>query len=502
MKSLQAIRAITGVLLCGAGLWLALPTPYRERTYIFNADSCRLQTTIVEKLGAATQGSVILFHGISANKKIMSYLARGFAEQRLRVFVPDLPGHGRTPGPFSGARAEQCGEGLLRELLSRGAVNADRTILAGHSMGGAIAERIASRVQVAGLIAISPAPMQAAHGVTGEKLLFRNPPDLAKNSLVMVGSLELESMRGNAADLVASQGDATASYMEIRGASHVSILFSGAAMRSAQEWTAHVLHLSPTGRLPSHLPVIGALGGFVGILLIAGPFLHELGGKNKNEETHPASAAISMPRLFLEFAAVSVLLVILLRFWIPLKSIGLFQGDYLASFLLLLGCALVAAHWSSLRTALTNTSLHLLGAGFTGVVLLLLATAWFDLTFYEAWLTAAKWARFPFLLAALVPYHVAEETVLGPAESGKKLRRLALALTLRLISWGALMTGVLILHNGEILMGLLSLYMAVFNLVQRSGMDIVRTETGSAAATAVFGAILLAGFCLVIFPLT
>ena len=64
------------------------------------------------------------------------------------------------------------------------------------------------------------------------------------------------------------------------------------------------------------------------------------------------------------------------------------------------------------------------------------------------------------------------------------------------------MTGVLILHNGEILMGLLSLYMAVFNLIQRSGMDIVRTETGSATSAALFGAILLAGFCLVIFPLT
>ena len=34
----------------------------------------------------------MLFHGLSANKKIMAYLARGFASQNLRVFVPDLPG--------------------------------------------------------------------------------------------------------------------------------------------------------------------------------------------------------------------------------------------------------------------------------------------------------------------------------------------------------------------------------------------------------------------------
>src|SRR5258708_1791798 len=197
MKSRQAMRALAGVLLCGAGLWLALPSPYRERTFLIDAGGCRLETTIVEKQEGGSQGSVLLFHGISANKKIMSYLARGFAEQGLRVYVPDLPGHGRTPGPFSPARAEQCGEAILRELLARGMIDARSTILAGHSMGGAIAERLASRFPVAGLIALSPAPMRAAHGVTADKLLFSDPPALPPNSLVMVGSLELESMRTN-----------------------------------------------------------------------------------------------------------------------------------------------------------------------------------------------------------------------------------------------------------------------------------------------------------------
>src|SRR5712692_5630890 len=313
MKSRQAMRALAGILLCGLGLWLALPTPYRERTYIFKAEGCRLETTIVEKHVGGGQGSVLFFHGISANKKIMLYFARGFAEQGLRVYVPDLPGHGRTPGPFSPARVEQCGETLLRELLARGMINADRTILAGHSMGGAIAERIAARVPVAGLIVVSPAPMRAAHGVTPEKLLFRDPPILPPHSLVMVGSLELESMRGNAADLVASHGEETAKFLEIPAASHVSILFSRAAMRASQEWSARLLHLPSTAGLPSHRPLLGALGGFLGILLIAGPFLREAAGKNGSEEIAPTGAHISVPRLFLEFAAGSLLIVLVLR---------------------------------------------------------------------------------------------------------------------------------------------------------------------------------------------
>src|SRR5258708_22676210 len=215
MKSRQAMRALAGVLLCGVGLWLAVAMPYRERTYIFNADGCRLETTIVEKQLGGGQGSVLLFHGISANKKIMSYFARGFAEQGLRVYVPDFPGHGRTAGPFSPARAEQCGEAILRELLARGMISADRTILAGHSMGGAIAERIAARVPVAGLIAISPAPMRPAHGLPAEQLLFSDPPELPPHSLVVAGSLHLESLRGNAACLRTARNDGTASYTEI-----------------------------------------------------------------------------------------------------------------------------------------------------------------------------------------------------------------------------------------------------------------------------------------------
>src|SRR6267143_1850852 len=502
MKSRQIVRAIAGVLLCAAGLWLALPTPYRERTFLIDAAGCRLETTIVEKQEGGSQGSVLLFHGISANKKIMSYLARGFAEQGLRAYVPYLPGHGRTPGPFSPARAEQCGEALHHELLARGMIVANRTILAGHSMGGAIAERIAARVPVAGLIAISPAPMRAAHGLTAEKLLFSDPPELPPHSLVLAGSLELESMRGNAADLVTARYDATASYVEIRGATHVSVLFSGAAMRSSQEWAARVMNLPPTVTFPSHRPLVGALAGFVGIILIAGPFLREVFGKNRSEENIVAGHVARAARRLLEFAAGSVLSVLILRYWIPLKAIGLFQGDYFAGVSLLIGAMLIVMHWNGVRSALSSFRRHMLAAAFAGIVLFLLVTAWFDLTFYAAWLTGAKWMRFPFLLIAFFPYLLAEETVLGPAQHGKRLRRLVLALTLRLITWGAMMGGVIFLHNGEILIGLLAVYLGVFNFIQRRGMDLVRTETGSAAATALFGAILLAGFCLVIFPLT
>src|SRR6516164_7779879 len=106
MKLGNGFRAIAGILLCAGGLLYSLPTPYHERAFQIHASGCELVTTIVEPPNGVAQGSVVLFHGLSSNRKIMLYTARAFAEQGLRVYVPDLPGHGRTAGPFSPARAE------------------------------------------------------------------------------------------------------------------------------------------------------------------------------------------------------------------------------------------------------------------------------------------------------------------------------------------------------------------------------------------------------------
>ena len=134
--------------------------------------------------------------------------------------------------------------------------------------------------------------------------------------------------------------------------------------------------------------------------------------------------------------------------------------------------------------------------------LFLLFSAWLELPLYESWLTPAKWLRFPFLFLAFLPYHIAEEICLGPSENKSTRLRFAAGLSLRAVAWAALALGVMYLHSGEILMVLLLPYFVLLHLLQRRGMDLVRQETGSAAAAAVFGAILLTGFCLVIFPVT
>ena len=507
MKSRKSARALAGIFLVAVGFWLAFPKSYREKTYLILAAGCRLETTIFEKKDGASQGTVLLLPGLVANKKVMAFLAGGFAEQNLRVYVPDLPGHGHSPGPFSPQHAEECAEALLSGLIARGMVNPDRTIVAGHSMGAAIALRVGAKIPVAGVVAISPAPMRAAHGVQPEMLLYSDPGPMPQRFVVLNGSLEPESMRANAADLVAPGKDQAAQYVVIPRATHASLIFDRNLVRTFQKWTAKTLQLSDSSGMPSMRHVYGAIAGFIGLLLLANPFLRELTGKKRNaaEETNEkpeTGNSVPWPRMLLEFALGAILIFVLLRYWSPLRSIHLFEGDYLGGFLLLLGVALLLLRWSSLREQLLFWKSGLLPAFFAGLILVLLFTAWLELSLYEAWLTPAKWLRFAFLFLAFLPYHFAEEIYLGPAAAKTAWKRFAAGLSLRAVGWAVLAFAVLYLHSGEILMVLLLPYFILLFSLQRRGMDIVQQETSSALAAAVFGAILLAGFCLVIFPVT
>ncbi|HEX8879687.1 MAG TPA: alpha/beta fold hydrolase, partial [Candidatus Acidoferrum sp.] len=389
-------RAIAGILLIGTGFLLAVRKPYSQRTYRIPAGGCRLETTIFDKKDARPQGTVVLFPGLVANKKVMAFLAGGFAEQNLRVYVPDLPGHGHSPGPFSPERAQDCAEALVSGLVSRGMANPDRTILAGHSMGAAVSLRVAGKVPVAGVVAISPAPMRAAHGVRPEMLLYPDPGPMPQRFLVLSGGLEPESMRGNARDLVASATNDVAQYLVIRGATHASLLFSRPAVRVFQDWTARTLDLQGTPGTPSLGGLYGALAGFAGLLLLASPFLREITGTKEAGEKEAATGnSFAWSRLLPEFALGAIVVVLLLRFWNPVHAIRLYEGDYLASFLLILGIVLASLHWKSLREQFSRWKSGLLVAVFAALILFLLFSAWLELSIYEAWLTPPKWARFP-----------------------------------------------------------------------------------------------------------
>jgi Alpha/beta hydrolase family len=475
---------------------------YSEQRYVVDAASCRMDLLMVSRtdlLARPDTGSVVLLHGLSANKIIMQYLARAFAELGVRVYVPDLPGHGRSPGLFTPEQAETCTASLLRGLAARGMIQPERTILVGHSMGGAIALRLANGFRPAGVIAISPAPMIPAHGVIHENLLFHTLPILTPNTRIFVGQLEVPGIRENAADLAAHNPGAPAEFSEVPGNSHVSMLFSPTVARESQKWVGRLLSLPDTAALPSRANLFGCLLGIVGLLLIAGPFLREMMG---NKQLPDVEADHSVPRLrgALEVALLSVFALHILHYWQPLRMIHLFEGDYLASFFLMVGVGLIVLHMKVALHSFRSSTAVVLGSFFAALLLHFLITGWFELTATGSWLTVKRWERFPLFFLAAFVFFYGLELLAGPVENWRS--RYFFWILLVMLSWLALAAGVLYLKTGEVLLVLLSPYFALQYLLSGLGIQLVRRESGSPTAAALFGAILLAGFCLVLFPLS
>jgi len=502
-KKKQGFQAAAGILclLVGGLLTFHASRRYTERRYIVDAASCQMNLLVVKRADMREKpeaGSVVLFHGIAANRVIMQYLARSFAELGLSVFVPDLPGHGRSPGPFTPERAEACSASLVRGLAARGMIAPDRTILAGHSMGGAIAMRIAANFRPAGVIAISPAPMQPTHGVIPENLLFHDLPRMVANTRILAGQFEPKGIRDNAADLAANSGPAV-QFTMVPLNSHVSMLFSPTVARESQTWASRVLSLQSDAPLPSRTNFLGCLLGLAGLLLLSGPFVREMTGKELREES---GAVKQVARLHgaLEVAILSAFAVYLLHIWQPLRVLHLFEGDYLASFFFIVGVAVLLLHHQEARRQFLAPPGLFFGAAIAAFLLHLLVTGWFELTATGAWLTLQRWERFPLFFLAAFLFLYAVELLAGPAASSRS--RYWFWLSLIALTWLGLAFGVLYLKSGEILLVLLSPYFALQLLFSGLGAQLVRRQTGSATAAALFGAILLAGFCLVLFPVS
>ena len=87
----------------------------------------------------------------------MTYLGEDLAGHGLRAYLFDLPGHGDNQDAFTFPRTLQCATAAVESLIRAGKIDPRTTIFVGHSMGGAIAIRMADREPVLATIAISPA---------------------------------------------------------------------------------------------------------------------------------------------------------------------------------------------------------------------------------------------------------------------------------------------------------------------------------------------------------
>ena len=362
---------------------------------------------------------------------------------------------------------------------------------------------LASTHPVAGVLALSPAPLIKAPGVEQEILFFPLLSQPPPHSLFLSAQFDPVALRNSAAALAAvAPPSSPAELLVVPASTHASLIFDATALRLSLDWTARLLSLPLPPTLPSAPAILGSNLGLLGLLLLAGVLLKVVLRSLLSDPPAPALPSLSYSRFYLSVALASALAVLLLTFGVPLRFLHIFTADYLASFSLLTALLFFAGNPSSARALFRFPARPFALALTLGLATTFLFFLWFRFSFTTTWLDLPRLARLLPLSLALFPFLALEESLLHSARRRSYARRLAESLAVRLLAWLALAFAVYHLHSAQVLLVLMAPFFVLFSIFQRLAMDLFRRASSSPAAAAFFGAILAAGFLVLILPLT
>jgi pimeloyl-ACP methyl ester carboxylesterase len=516
MKLWRTLLAIggAGCLLLGTQWVRRAELPKQD--LVIDAGGCRVPATLLyPPAGVTPAGTVVLLHGLSANRRLMMYLAEDFAGHGLRTYAFDLPGHGDNTEAFSFSRAQKCATLAVDSLVRAGKIDPKTNTLVGHSMGAAIAIRMADLEPMNATIAISPAPMESSGRMPSNLLVFSASADLAP--------LKREAAQLSAAaqgDRIAPDDFAQKRAFELKSlpySTHTSLVSDRRVAHHSEQWIMQSLFPqidSKTLTLNLDLGtyetygngrrrLAGAILGLVGILLIfpvacaiaaklSGPALVESPG------TKP-----SVQLALVEFLVCSLIGVLILTLGNPLSFLHLYSGSYLASLLLIVGLLMHVLNFGFLMEYARFDARKSICAAILGVGTILAVGGWMNWQIDDAWLNFPRWLRFAGILPVAWIFCFAEEIALGAVGRGwNRALRFGFFGLLRAELFIACLLGFYVLANGQVLLVLLFVFFVLFSLLQRLATDAFRAHTGSAEGAALFGAILTAWFVSVVFPLT
>jgi pimeloyl-ACP methyl ester carboxylesterase len=516
MKRWEVALAIAGVVCLILGARWIRRGELPKQDQMLSENGCQTPLTAINPpADVAPAGSVILIHGLSANRRLMTYLGEDFAGHGFRAYLLDFPGHGDNTDRFTFARAQQCASVTLELLIGAERVDPKTTVLIGHSMGAGIAIRMADREPLAATIAISPGPMPL-------------PQRMPANLLVFSAQFDIELLKQQAEKIQQAAGGIRTQpedfaqqrafdLRRVEHATHTSLILDRNVAHQSEMWAMQTLFPNiarETLALNLDLAtyetykqgrrrLAGAVTGFLGLLLLF-PLTVSLGAKiaapprPNVEHAHPPAVLALVEGLVFFFAG-----VLILKLGTPLKFLHIYAGDYLASLLFIVGVLFLALNRTDAAANFSITIRQKIAALVLGFATILAFGAWVNWQITDAWLNAPRWLRFAGLLPILWIYSYAEEVVLGPVLAGKRrASRFAIFLLLRLELWAACALAAYSLSSGHLLIVILFTFLAAFSILQRLATDAVRLRIGSATAAALFSAILAAWFIAAVFPLT
>ena len=494
VKAWEKLLAIagTGLLLLGVSFIRRAALP--SASVLIATGECHTPATVIDPpAGVAAVGSAILLHGLGANRRTMTYLGTDFAGHGFRTYMLDLPGHGDNTDAFTFAKAQECADLTVGSLIRDGNIDPGKTILLGHSMGGAIAVRMADLEPLAATIALAPAPMAI-------------PRRMPSNLLIFSGQYDLGILKRQAQTLAAAAGgeriapqdfaEQRASALEVLPHStHTDPLIDRSVAHRSEQWAMQALFPGVGAKTITlnldlatydtfkrgRLRLPGAVLGLLGLALLF-PACATLSGLAAGPRLMETSApGPSQTLAIVEQAVCALISVLIFTVVVPLRFVRLYDGDYLASLLLLSGSFLLALNCKYARgNKLSRQGCRWIAASAAGIAVVLCAGAWINWQLGDLWMNQTRWLRFAELLPVAWIFSFAEEVILGPVRTGRyRARRFAVFLVMRLELWLACVLAYYMLGSGQALIGIIGPGLAAFSIVQRLATDALRLRLGS-----------------------
>ncbi len=123
-----------------------------EEVWLETEDGVRVHGWWVPSASARRRGALLFLHGNAGNIAGRAPLARDLADAGLDVFLLDYRGYGRSEGRPSEEGLYLDARAAYRHLREERAVTPGELVVAGHSLGGAVAAHLASSRPVGAVV--------------------------------------------------------------------------------------------------------------------------------------------------------------------------------------------------------------------------------------------------------------------------------------------------------------------------------------------------------------
>ncbi|MDE3135330.1 MAG: alpha/beta fold hydrolase [Acidobacteriota bacterium] len=496
-----------GVLLSAAGAAGLLRERLPERKIVL-ADSCHTPARVISSPSGPTSRTAILLHGLSASAAIMEPLGQSLAIAGWRVFLLDLPGHGRSIEPFSYAQADACAAGAADYLEREDQILPAQTILVGHSLGGAVVLHLARRFPAVATIAISPAPTAMPRPIPANLLILAGQFDLGPVKK-MARSL-LNAARGPRIALRDFAARAAVALHFLPAQMHGSMVLGPATWRLVLGWAGRAADAGPSSSVPIEALARPLAALFAQFSLLAGLVLLVAPAESLFARVFSVESPIAQPAgpgfgwrgalgrwALASFFAVSALGLLHVSQYV--HPVGLLDGDWAAYVALLTGIVLAALAKKVVSQGLRFDPRMEAFAAISAIVIVFAFGLALRPELAEVSFNAERLWRWPALVGFIWPYFLVEEAVLGPPSGWL---RFFLFVGMRAIVWLAQLFALFVFWRSGLVLVLLGPGFAIASLGQRFAADALRRRGAGITSTALFDAILAAAILALVLPLT